>query len=198
MATEGKVVFGSSHVVYALDNDDGSVGSVWKNLYGNVHVEITATDNSNTFYADNSGYWMTSGSASDDFSIEVARLSDEAKQDLLGFSVDATSGLNYEKVDAVRPSFSLGYEYKGDTDTLRGIKYGCIAKRISETHSTTTDSTDPNTTTIEGTCLGKVFDINGTEEKVIGGYVTNIGATHAGFDAFYTAPPQPGVAPAAA
>lgn len=192
-STTNKVRFGASRVVYALETN-GVIANTWKTLAGAVQISFTPQNDSNTFYADNMGYYMTTGAASDEFSIELADMTDEAKQDILGFVVDATSGLFIEPVNASHKTFAMGYQVEGDGNVLRGIKYGCTLNRPSEEHNTTTDSTDPDTLTLDGTAIGKTFTVDGEPIPVLGGYCTNAGDTHAAFDAFYTKPPQPGVA----
>lgn len=192
-STTNKVRFGASRVVYALETD-GVIASTWKNLAGAVQISFTPQNSSNTFYADNMGYYMTSGAASDEFSIELADMTDEAKRDILGYIVDEVSGLNIEPVNAEHKTFAMGYQVEGDGNVLRGIKYGCTLNRPSEEHNTTTDSTDPDTLTLEGAAIGKTFTVDGDPIPVLGGYCTNAGDTHAAFDKFYVKPPQPGVA----
>lgn len=188
-----KVRFGASRVVYAIETD-GVIANEWKELAGAVQISFTPQNSSNTFYADNMGYYMTSGAASDEFSIELADMTDEAKQDILGYIVDSVSGLNIEPVNAQHKTFAMGYQVEGDGNILRGVKYGCTLNRPSEEHNTTTDSTDPDTLTLEGAAIGKTFTVDGEPIPVLGGYCTNGGETHAAFDAFYNKPPQPGVA----
>ena len=192
-STTNKVRFGASRVVYALETN-GVIANTWKTLAGAVQISFTPQNDSNTFYADNMGYYMTTGAASDEFSIELADMTDEAKQDILGFIVDDTSGLFIEPVNASHKTFAMGYQVEGDGNVLRGIKYGCTLNRPSEEHNTTTDSTDPDTLTLDGTAIGKTFTVDGEPIPVLGGYCTNAGDTHAAFDAFYTKSPQPGVA----
>ena len=137
---------------------------------------------------------MTSGAASDEFSIELADMTDQAKRDILGYIVDEVSGLSIEPVNAEHKTFAMGYQVEGDGNVLRGIKYGCTLNRPSEEHNTTTDSTDPDTLTLDGTAIGKTFTVDGEPIPVLGGYCTNAGDSHLAFDKFYTKPPQPGVA----
>ena len=185
-STTNKVRFGASRVVYALETD-GVIANTWKTLAGAVQISFTPQNDSNTFYADNMGYYMTTGAASDEFSIELADMTDEAKQDILGFVVDATSGLFIEPVNASHKTFAMGYQVEGDGNVLRGVKYGCTLNRPSEEHNTTTDSTDPDTLTLRARPSAR-------PSRSTASLSTNAGDTHLAFDKFYTKPPQPGVA----
>ena len=195
---EGKVQYGIARVAYALDNEDGSVGSEWKFIPGAVSLSFDPQGDTSIFYADNGGYFTVAGAASDEFSLNIARLSKQAKADLLGFEDETTSGGSYEPINAKKPSFTLGFQYEGDTDTMRAVKYGCTANRMSEEHNTTEENVDPDTVTIEGTAIGKTFVIDGEEKSYIGGSWFSSDDDPSGYTAFYTQPPQPGVAPGAA
>lgn len=192
-SSTNKVRFGASRVVYALETD-GEIESTWTDLAGAVQISFTPQNSSNTFYADNMGYYMTTGAASDTFSIQLADMTDQAKQDILGYIVDDVSGLFVEPVNADHKTFAMGYQVEGDGNTLRGVKYGCTLNRPSEEHNTTTESTDPDTLTLEGAAIGKTFTVDGEPIPVLGGYCTNAGETHAAFDSFYSVVPQPGTA----
>lgn len=195
MASEtNKVRFGVSNARYALELEEGGFGE-WKHLAGAVNVEFSPQGSQNIFYADNMGYYTSNPNATDQISIELADLTDEAKMDLLGYELDETSGLLLEPTNAIRVPFAFGYQVEGDGNTLRGVRYGGTLSRPSETHSTTSDSVEPQTQTIEGTFIGKTFEVNGEERAFIGGACTNAGTSHAAYDAFWTAVPQPGVAP---
>lgn len=192
-----KVRFGASRVVYALEDDNGDIQGTWKSLAGAVQISFSPQNDSNTFYADNSGYFITTGAASDEFSIQLADMTDEAKADLLGFLSEDTSGLNIEPVNAKHQTFAMGYQVEGDGNTLRGVKYGCTLNRPSEEHNTTTDSTDPDTLTLDGSAIGKTFTIGGEPIPVLGAYCTDAGDSHDAFDSFYDGCPIPGAAPGA-
>ena len=190
-----KVRFGASRVVYALEDDNGDIQSTWYPLAGAVQISFSPQNDSNTFYADNSGYFITTGAASDEFSIQLADMTDQAKADLLGFIAEDTSGLNIEPVNAKHKTFAMGYQVEGDGNTLRGVKYGCTLNRPSEEHNTTTDSTDPDTLTLDGSAIGKTFTIGGEPTPVLGAYCTDAGDSHDAFDSFYDGCPIPGSAP---
>ena len=191
-----KVRFGISNVKYALETENGF--GAWKPLAGAVSVSFEPQGSQSIFYADNMGYYVQNPAAQDQISIELADLTDEAKKDLLGYVQDETSGLLYEPVNATRKAFAMGYQVEGDGTTLRGVRYGGTLSRPSESHSTTNESSDPNTQTIEGTFVGKKFTINKEDIAIIGAACTNAGETHEAYDKFWNAVPTPGVAPASA
>jgi phi13 family phage major tail protein len=189
---DNKVRFGISNVRYALETEDGF--GEWKMLAGAVQVSFEPQGSQNIFYADNYGYYVQNPAAQDQISIELADLTDEAKQDLLGYVLDETSGLLLEPVNAVRKPFAMGYQVEGDGTILRGVRYGGTLARPSEAHNTTSDSTDPDTLTVEGTFVGKTFTVDGNEVPVIAAAVQNKGDQLDAFNAFWEAVPQPGIA----
>ncbi len=191
---ENKVRFGASNVRYALEDGQGGYGQ-WKRLAGTVQISFEPQGSQNTFYADNVGYFISNGSSSDTISVEIADLTDQAKIDLLGYKQDATSGLLYEPVVSERKPFALGFQVEGDANHMRGVRYGGTLNRPSEAHNTTTDSTDPDTLTIEGTFVGKTFTVGGEEIPILGAACTDAGETHDAYDKFWKAVPVPGVAP---
>lgn len=191
-ATDDKVEFGVEHVVYALDESDGTVGDTWVDLAGAVSLNIEASSEENVFYADDGPYYTFYGNQTDTFTLNIARLPEQAKIDLLGYERDETSGGLLKPTFPKPAPFTLGYEYKGDTNTYRGVKYGCTLGVPAENHNTTTESTEPDTIELSGTSIGKEFTVSGEKKKYAGAY-WKTGDT--GFAQFYDLPPQPGVAP---
>ena len=62
-SSTNKVRFGASRVMYALETD-GVIASTWTPLAGAVQISFTPQNDSNTFYADNMGYYLTSSPSS--------------------------------------------------------------------------------------------------------------------------------------
>lgn len=185
---DNKVRFGVSNARYALETDEGFAS--WVRIPGTVQIQIEPQESQNDFYADNMVYFTQLGAASDQITIEIADLNDQAKIDLLGYVNDTTAGGLILPVNAKRKSFALGFQVEGDETTLRVCVYGGKLGRPSNTYSTTTDSTEPETMSIEGKFAGKTFTVNGVEEPYL--YFTAKTGDDA-FDAFFTQVPQPGV-----
>ena len=191
--TEGKIEIGISHIVYALDKPDGSVGETWKPMAGAVQLQVEPQGSTNNFYADNSAYYTSYGASSDNFTLEIARLTDEAKIDLLGHVRDSVNGGLGEPANAKPKMFTMGFQYEGDTDVVRGLKYGCTLSRPSSTHNTTTESSDPDTITLDGSAIGKTFTVDGEEVKYINYAFKSSDENDDGFKYFYTKPITPGM-----
>ena len=190
-ATNQTVRFGISNVRYALETATGF--GEWKRLAGAVQVSFEPQGSQNTFYADNGGYYSSNPPSSDQITIELADLTEQAKIDLLGYrKIDDKL---CEPVVAKRTRFAMGFQVEGNGTTLRGVRYGGTLARPSQSHNTTTDSTDPDTITIEGTFLGRKFVVANEEELWLSLATTNEGDTHATYDSFWEAVPTPGTIP---
>jgi phi13 family phage major tail protein len=193
MASENnKVRFGASHVMYALYDEDQKKYGAWKPMAGAVQLQFEPQGSQSIFYADNVGYYTASPNSSDTGSIEIADMTEQAKIDLLGYIKDTTSGLTIEPSTAKHNPFAIGYQVEGDGNTLRGAKYNCTLNRPSQTHRTMTDSTDPDTLTLDYTCIGRDFDIDGEIVNVLGGFCTDGGEDHVAFDNFFKGVIVPG------
>lgn len=181
---DNKIHFGVSNARYALETDEG-FGS-WVRIPGTVQIQLEPQESQSDFYADNMLYYTQNGAASDQVTIEIADLNDQAKIDLLGYE-EQNGGLALP-VNSKRNKFALGFQVEGDETTLRTVVYGGILNRPSDTHSTTTDSTEPETMSIEGKFSGKTFTVSG-EEKAYLHFTKKTGDD--GFDTFWSAVPTP-------
>lgn len=185
-----KVRFGVSQARYALETDAGF--GAWKRIPGAVSIQLEPQESKNDFYADNSVYFTQLGAASDNVTVEIADLSDEAKIDLLGYVRKAEGAGLILPVNARRKRFALAFQVEGDEAAMRVCVYGGTLGRPSSTYSTTTDSTEPQTMSIEGTFAGRNFVVSGNEEPFL--YYTSLD-TDSDYDDFFTAVPMPGTIP---
>ncbi len=191
-ANTNKVRFGASHVMYAIYDEDQKKYGEWVPMAGAVQISFEPQGNTSTFYADNVSYYTSTGAASDTGNLEIADMTDQAKIDLLGYEQDSVSGLIIETSNAKHKPFAMGYQVEGDGNTMRGIKYNVTLNRPSQTHSTTTDSTEPSTLTLDYTCIGRDFTVDDEVKNVLGAYTTDAGETHEAFDNFFKKVIEPG------
>lgn len=201
MAKENRVVFGLKNVHYALwtpgDGDgDGTYGTP-KPLPGAVSLSVSVEGDTNTFYADDIPYasFSTNGGYSGD--LELATLEDDAAVDLLGYVVD-DNGILLEDASAVPPTFALLFEVSSNTKPQRFAFYNCTLARPEMEANTRTDSTEPDTQTLNITMIARQlpYGDDGTIDVVKGSIVrTDESATV--YDAWMTAVKMP-TEPAAA
>ena len=158
-----KIRFGVSNARYALKTESGY--GEWKRIPGAVQIQLEPQESQNDFYADNILYFTQPGSASDNVTIELADLADQAKIDLLGYKeINGNLALpvNYKPSE-----FVLGFQVEGDATTLRVNVFGGKLTRSSETHSTKNDTTEPETQSYEGKFSGEAFVVDGEEEAYL-------------------------------
>lgn len=191
-STTNKVRYGLSKVYYALWDEDTSKYSAPVPMAGAVSISFDPQGSQNQFYADNVIYFTSNPSASDSGSLELADITDQAYIDLLGYVRDSTTGILYEPTNAKHANFAMLYQKEGDGNTLRGIRYNVTLSRPSESASTTTDSVEPQTVTLDYTATGRDFTVGNETVNILKAHVTDAGDSHTTFDGWYTAVVIPG------
>lgn len=189
MATVNKVRFGIEKAYYALILEDGSFDTP-KPLKGAVSLSINAEGDSSTFYADNSPYFVVDTNSGYTGELEIAFFEDEAAMDLLG-EKKATNGIVYEDADAQPAPFALLFETKSNVYDKRYGFYNTKLSRPSFEANTKSDTTDPDTTTLNFTSIPKEMEIDGKTVKINKGVIENNPDVAAIFDAWYTAVQTP-------
>ena len=154
MADTNKVKFGLSHVYYALltygANDAITFGNPVA-IKGGVNLTLSAEGDMSPFYADNMVYYMASMNAGYSGDLEVARIPDSFKTDVLNYVTDSAGAL-VETTNAEYKPFALLFQIEGDKNARRHVLYNCMANRPQLTAGTTTASKEPQTETIPLTC----------------------------------------------
>ena len=154
MADTNKVKFGISHVYYALltygENDAVTFGTPVA-IKGAVNLTLSPEGDMSPFYADNGTYYMAGINAGYTGDLEVARITDDFKKDVLNY-VEDSSGALVETTNAEYKPFALLFQIEGDKNARRHVLYNCMANRPQITAATTTASKEPQTDTIPLTC----------------------------------------------
>lgn len=189
-----KVRFGLEQAYYALIQEDGKFGAPVP-LKGAVSLSLNAEGNSSNFYADNCPYVTFSTNSGYTGEIELAVLEDKDAQALLG-EVKAANGIVYEDADAQPAQFALLFQTDGNLHEKRYALYNCTLSRPSMSAKTTTDSTDPDTTTLSFTAIPLEMEIDGEKKKVTKGVIENDEAGKDVYGAWYTAVQTPALASA--
>lgn len=188
------VRFGLSNVHYAVyDATEGEYGTPAK-LAGAVSLTTTPEGDSSTFYADNRAYYVTETNNGYTGTLEVAAVNDEFLKAVLGYEVDSTSGLTYEATDATIPSVALLFEVDGNVEQQRACFYNVTFSRLDGENNTKSDTTDPDTVSLNFTAIGRVFEVGGEDKNVVRAHCSNSGSTHDAYDKFYTSVVCPGTA----
>ena len=154
MADTNKVKFGISHVYYALltygENDAVTFGTPVA-IKGAVNLTLSPEGDMSPFYADNMVYYMAGINAGYTGDLEIAKIPDSFKTDVLNYVTDSAGAL-VETTDAEYKPFALLFQIEGDKNARRHVLYNCMANRPQITAATTTASKEPQTDTIPLTC----------------------------------------------
>lgn len=162
----GKVIYGLKNVHYAIfDSTTGTYGS-WKSIPGAVSLSSDADTTQNDFYADDVVYATISASSKETGSVEFACITDEMYTDLFGY-VNGDDGLVYQTTEPVSITVALGYEVSGNEGKMRGVRYNVTFTAPSQSANTMTDSTNPDTVTVNYTAIGRDFVVGGNTVNVL-------------------------------
>ena len=180
----GKVVYGLKNVHYAVYNPTTGKYGTWKSIPGAVSLTADTDTSQNDFYADDGVYATINSSAKETGTVEFACITDEMYADMFGYTEDATSGINYQITEPVSTTFALGYETSGNEGKMRGVRYNVTFTPPSQSANTMTDSTNPDTVSINYTAIGRNFTVGGVPKNVLKGHIKEGGT---GYDTFWDA-----------
>lgn len=193
------VRFGLKNVHYAVytegDGDGAGTYGTPKPLVGAVQMTTTPEGDSYTFYADDVAFYATETNAGYSGTLQLAAVNDEFLKDVLGYKNDATSGLTYEPTDAIPASVALLYEVSGNIEQQAGIMYNVTFSRMDGENNTRSDSTEPDTVTLNFTAIGRNFTVDSKTVNVVKAHCSNSGSSQDAYDTFFTKVVMPGTAP---
>lgn len=155
-----KISYGLQNVYYAVATDDGTgvltygTPQAWK---GAVNLSLSAEGSSNTFYADNSAYFVTEANGGYSGDLEMAEVPDGFRTACLGETLD-TKGFYVETSEDKRAEFALLFQFEGDESATRHCLYRCVASRPDVASATTEDTVEPQTKTVTITAMPRVSD----------------------------------------
>lgn len=152
---DNKVKFGLENVHYAPLNvaDNGTVSfGTPKPIKGAVNMSLSPQGDTETFYADNIAYYVSTANNGYQGDLEMAIIPDDFRIDVLGETLDATDKVLVEKSNAEPKPFALLYQVAGDQNPTRRLFYNCAAARPTENNSTVSNTKTPNTETLSLTC----------------------------------------------
>ena len=151
MATKNKVKFGLKNVHYAL-LQEGEEGAITYGtpvpIPGEVSMSLAPQGDTNTFYADNIAYYVSTANNGYQGDLEVAVIPDSFRTDVLCETVDTTSKVQIENAGAEAKPFALLYQFEGDQKASLRVLYNCSAARANEDGSTINETKTPSTETI--------------------------------------------------
>lgn len=148
---ENKVKFGLKNVHYALitEGEDGAVTfGTPKRIPGAVNLSLAAQGESTEFYAEDILYYATSANTGYQGDLEIARVPQSFKVDVLREQLDTESGVMFENASLEPAPFALLFEFNGDVHATRHILYHCTTSRPGVNGATTTRTKEPQTDTM--------------------------------------------------
>ncbi len=151
MANEvNKIKFGLTNVYYAVADiaADGTAEYETPVRWpGAVSIDLSPEGDNVVFYADNIAYWTGNGNNGYSGDLEIARVIDSFRTDVLGDVVDA-KGVLFEDTEAPIVHFALLFEFSGDVKHTRHVFYNCTVTRPSASGQTKGESIEPSTETV--------------------------------------------------
>ena len=165
---ENKIKYGLESVYYAVATIATTGSATYGTpvaLPGAVNLSLAPQGDTTKFYADNIAYWTGVSNSGYEGDLEVARLTEAFKTDILGYKLDDKDVL-IEDANAVPTHFALLFQFEGDQKATRHVMYNCVATRPDATGSTKNESVEPQTETVTISCssiyvssLGSGMDI---------------------------------------
>lgn len=190
-----KIRYGLRNTKYAVYNAGTKTYGDPKDLPGAVSLSVTREGgDSSDFYADDGIYYTFAGTNGGySAELEVARLSDEVRVDLLNEIADSVSGVQFEVTDAAQVQFALITEMQGDQNPMGFCFYNCVASRPEMNANTKNDSPEVDTETLNVRIASQDFTYNGAKHGFVQGHIEKTAENAEKYAAFFTSVVTPGV-----
>ncbi len=148
---QNKIKYGLKNVHYAVATiaaDGSATFSTPVAFPGAVSLSVSPEGDRTPFYADNVEYWVGTSNNGYSGSLEVARVIDSFKTDVLGYTSD-NKKIMYEDADAEAVHFALIFQFEGDKNATRHVLYNCTASRPTVEGNTKAENVEPQTESID-------------------------------------------------
>lgn len=145
-----KIKYGIKNVYYAVATIASNNTATYDTpvaIPGAVSISLEPQGDNVTFYADNIAYWVGNGNNGYSGTLEIARIPDSFKTDVLGMVADAKDVL-VEDLNAPIIHFALLFQFEGDSKATKHVMYNCTCSRAAEAGSTKGESIEPATETL--------------------------------------------------
>ena len=143
-----KVKFGLKNVHYApatvMEEGEVTFGTPVA-IPGAVSLSMDAQGETSTFYADDMAYYVTTVNDGYSGTLEVALLPDSFRRDILKEDEDEIDKVLVENARTESQPFALLFEFAGDQKAIRHVLYNCSASRPGVSGSTTNNTKEPST-----------------------------------------------------
>lgn len=182
--SKNKITFGlkNVHIAFMEEGEVPAWGTPTK-IPGAVAFTPSPEGDSNTFYADDSPYFIVTSNNGYTGDLEMANFPDEVLAEALGWEVD-TNGMLVEVADAQPKKFALMGEVTGDKRNRKFVYYDVQCNRPSNENTTKTETIEPATKTmpvtispieIEGKTIVKGdLELNETNKEIFDGFFDDV------------------------
>lgn len=154
MADTNKVKFGIKSVYYAVATIAADGTATYDDpvaMPGAVNLALAPEGELSPFYADDIVYYQAAGNSGYTGTLELAKVPDSFKKDVLGY-VEDSAGVLVEDANAEVVPFALLFQMSGDAHARRHVLYNCAATRPELNAATITATKEPITDSIPLTC----------------------------------------------
>lgn len=157
---EEKIVYGLSNVHYATFTIESGV-IVFDTpiaIPGAVEMTNEPVGDPIEFYADNMVYYYADNNQGYEGTLNIARLPDSFRKDILKEELDETEKVMIEYADVQTRPFALLFQFENDVKARRHVLFNCNARRPALSSSTKTDAVEPSTTELTYKATPLVFN----------------------------------------
>lgn len=147
---ENKIKYGLKNVYYAvaaIAADGSATYDTPVAFPGAVSLSLSPQGETSPFYADNISYWVGVSNTGYEGDLEMARVIDSFKTDVLGYKRD-NKDVIFEDANANPVHFALIFQFEGDQKATRHVMYNCTAARPEAAGNTKAESIEPQTETV--------------------------------------------------
>lgn len=145
-----KIKYGLKNVYYAkatIATDGSAAYDTPVAFPGAVSLSLDPQGENTPFYADNIVYWVGASNTGYEGDLEIARVIDSFKTDILGY-IESGNGLLVEDANAGATHFALLFQFEGDEKATRHVMYNCTCTRPGASGQTKEESVEPQTETV--------------------------------------------------
>lgn len=142
-----KIKYGLKNVHYAVATIAADGSATYESpvaIPGAVSLSMEPQGDNTPFYADNIVYWTGVANNGYQGDLEIARVPDSFKIDVLGYIVSG-NGMLVENANAPAVHFAFMFQFEGDEKATRHVMYNCTAARAAAAGNTKAESVEPQT-----------------------------------------------------